>query len=60
MGKMIDGSRMIFLNGKGEFTKIGHWYEENGLYFSNDSYKNFRFQKVKKTKIFDNEMKYMN
>lgn len=54
--KMTDGSRMIFLNGEGIAIKTGHWYKENGLFFSNLLFKK---SKVKHVKRVENELKYL-
>lgn len=56
---MINGSRLVFLNGNGEITKIGKWYEQCDLFFSNLSYKKNLEKKQKKIKLFDNELKYL-
>ena len=61
MESMIDGSRLVILNGMGEVIKIGKWYEEKGLFFSNTGYKTSnRSGKIikNKLKLFDNELKY--
>lgn len=61
MESMIDDSRLAIMNGNGEVVKIGRWYEENGLFFSNIGYKNnseVRTSIQKKIKLFDNELKY--
>ena len=53
--KMIDASRLVMMNGEGNIYFFGTWLKENGLYFSNNGYKNI---KSKKFKLFDNEQKY--
>jgi len=35
----INGSRMVFLTGKGEIVRIGAWIEHDGCFYSNDSFK---------------------
>ena len=62
MESMINESRLVLLNAKGEVIKIGNWIEENGLYFSNNKYKTLntlKSSKYRKAQIFENELKYL-
>ena len=44
IAESINGSRMVFLNGKGDTERIGNWVvdEDTGLVYSNSTYKDFR------------------
>lgn len=42
----INNSRMIFLNGKSEFELLGDWIEDNGIYYSNNTFKAYRTPKT--------------
>lgn len=48
IAESINGSRMVFLNGKGDIERIGDWNidEATGIVYSNSTYKDY---KVKKT-----------
>ena len=35
--RLINGSRFVFLNGNGDFVKVGNWHSDDGLLFSNMS-----------------------
>lgn len=35
---LLDGDRMVILNGRGEVTYFGNWIEDGGIYYSNRSY----------------------
>lgn len=35
----INGSRMVFLNGKGEIVRLGDWVKEDGIWYSNSTFK---------------------
>lgn len=46
IAESINGSRMVFLNGKGDIERIGEWVIDEGIVYSNSTYKDY---KVKKT-----------
>lgn len=41
LGKISGSSRLCFLDGKENVTMIGSWYEDNGIYYSNTTYKSY-------------------
>lgn len=51
--KLIDGSRMVFLNGNGEIELLGRWVQEDGYYFSNYTYALSRRKKKKEQELMD-------
>ena len=42
---LLDGDRMVLLNGNGELTYFGNWVEDNGIKYSNHSYKTYKYEK---------------
>ena len=49
----INGSRMVFLNGKSEIVKLGSWVEgEDGCLYSNTTYKDWRKKYAPKPKSY--------
>ena len=42
----INGSRMLFVNGKGEFELLGDWIEHDGIMYSNNSFKSYKIPKA--------------
>lgn len=57
--RLIDGSRLVFLNKKGEIIKLGNWFQDGNYYFSNLNHVSKKFLNInKKPQIFDNDLKY--
>lgn len=57
--RLIDGSRLVFLNKKGEIIKLGNWFQDGNYYFSNLNHVSKRFLNInKRPQIFDNDLKY--
>ena len=57
--RLIDGSRLVFLNEKGEIIKLGNWFQDGNYYFSNLNHISKKFLNInKKPQIFDNDLKY--
>lgn len=51
--RLIDGSRMVFLNGTGAFVKIGNWIKHtDGCYYSNNSFNKYQYTKATFSKHF--------
>lgn len=51
--RLIDGSRLVFLNGNGEHIELGSWIEDDGYFFSNTSYTYSRYFHRKKINYND-------
>lgn len=52
MENEINGSRLIFMDGKGETKRVGSWSEKDGIWFSNlnhEKYSSWRFPVKKST-----------
>lgn len=57
--RLIDGSRLVFLNKKGEIIKLGNWFQDGNYYFSNLNHASKRLLNInKRPQIFDNDLKY--
>lgn len=57
--RLIDGSRLVFLNKKGEIIKLGNWFHNGNYYFSNLNYVSKNTLNInKKPILFDNDLKY--
>ena len=57
--RLIDGSRLVFLNQKGEIIKLGDWFQDGNYYFSNLNHVSKKFLNInKRPQIFDNDLKY--
>lgn len=57
--RLIDGSRLVFLNKKGEIIKLGNWFQDGNYYFSNLNHVSKRLLNInKRPQIFDNDLKY--
>ena len=57
--RLIDGSRLVFLNKKGEIIKLGNWFHNGNYYFSNLNHVSKNTLNInKKPFIFDNDLKY--
>lgn len=57
--RLIDGSRLVFLNKKGEIIKLGNWFHNGNYYFSNlDHVSKNTLNINKKPILFDNDLKY--
>lgn len=57
--RLIDGSRLVFLNKKGEIIKLGNWFHNGNYYFSNLNHVSKNTLNInKKPILFDNDMKY--
>lgn len=60
--RLINGSRFIFLDEKGQIFKIGKWYRKDNYYFSNLNHEKKELEidylHQRKSKIFDNDLKY--
>ena len=53
--RLINGSRFVFLNGNGDFVKVGNWHSDDGLLFSNMSYFKMTHVSSKYEQIIDIE-----
>ena len=57
--RLIDGSRLVFLNKKGEIIKLGNWFHNGNYYFSNLNHVSKNTLNInKKPILFDNDLKY--
>lgn len=57
--RLIDGSRLVFLNKKGDIIKLGNWFHNGNYYFSNLNHVSKNTLNInKKPFIFDNDLKY--
>lgn len=57
--RLIDGSRLVFLNEKGEIIKLGNWFRDGNYYFSNLNHVSKNALNInKKPMLFDNDLKY--
>lgn len=57
--RLIDGSRLVFLNKKGEIIKLGKWFHNGNYYFSNLNHVSKNTLNInKKPILFDNDLKY--
>lgn len=57
--RLIDGSRLVFLNKKGEIIKLGNWFHNGNYYFSNLNHVSKKTLNInKKPILFDNDLKY--
>lgn len=57
--RLIDGSRLVFLNKKGDIIKLGNWYHNGNYYFSNLNHVSKNTLNInKKPFVFDNDLKY--
>lgn len=57
--RLIDGSRLVFLNKKGEIIKLGKWFHNGNYYFSNLNHVSQNTLNInKKPILFDNDLKY--
>jgi len=43
LSKSSVGSRLVFLNGKGNILTTGEWITDNGLFYSNNGYKELKY-----------------
>lgn len=57
--RLIDGSRLVFLNKKGDIIKLGNWFHNGNYYFSNLNHVSKNTLNInKKPFVFDNDLKY--
>ena len=57
--RLMDGSRLVFLNKKGEIIKLGNWFHNGNYYFSNLNHVSKNTLNInKKPILFDNDLKY--
>lgn len=57
--RLIDGSRLVFLNKKGKIIKLGNWFHNGNYYFSNLNHVSKNTLNInKKPILFDNDLKY--
>lgn len=40
---MIDGSKLVLMNGSGEVIKFGSFIKKDGIYYSNSSFRKYEY-----------------